>query len=140
MRHDRRAQADFLTDGAYERGDGLDRRAIGRIDGDRRASRIVAVETLTEVQEKLRAPPGPEDESERRAGDGMPRAAGVGREVAVDAEAEVVETHSELAAQPVRPPEALREVSGVARLHNIVLAHGRDAFARSRAIEPDGRD
>ena len=78
VRQHRGAQTDVGAERIDQRVDALDRRdAVGRIDADRRAARVVAVKALADVDEELRLAPGPEDQRELRADDRIVGAAGV---------------------------------------------------------------
>ena len=75
--------------------------AVRGIDGDRRAARVVLVETAAGIDEKLRVGPGPEHEREFGAGDAVAGGTAVRIEIAVDVELGAVEAQARDHAQPV---------------------------------------
>ena len=98
------AQTDVCAERIDQRIDAVDRcHAIGRIDADRRAARVVAVKALADVEEEFRLAPGAEDQRELRADDRIVGAAGIHCEAAAHVEFELVRAQPELRPHGVAP-------------------------------------
>ena len=137
VRNERRTHTDIRAQCVDERIDAFRRRdAIGRIDADRRAARIVAVKAVADVEKELRLAP------RARA---PARTLGLTMRIARACRNSLRDRHRRRnrngpradrpSCAPCRPSRVDARVGRVARLLDGVLADRVEAFARDRAIQ-----
>ena len=136
----RRPHADLGAARAHERVDAVDGLPARRVDGDRRAPCVVAVEAEPGARVDLRAPPGAEREPELGAHDGVRLDARVGLDVALDIEPEHVGSEPGRRPQPVRPPRLVAGVGAGRALGHPVVADRPHAHAVLRVEQADPED